>query len=61
MPFVRLIVFAAAIVVGVSVLLYMVTGQPRWRRFAWRAFSVAAVAAALVLVLLLFEHLLGSA
>lgn len=61
MPFVRLIVFAAAIVVGVSVLLYMVTGQPRWRRFAWRAFSVAAVAVALVLVLLLFEHLLGSA
>jgi uncharacterized membrane protein len=59
--FVRLIAFAAAIVVGVSVLLYMVTGQPRWRRFAWRAFSVAAVGVALVLVLLLFEHLLGSA
>jgi len=59
-PFVRLIAFAAAIVVGVSVLLYMVTGQPRWRRFAWRAFSVAAVAVALVLMLLLFEHLLGS-
>jgi len=58
--FVRFIAFAAAIVVGVSVLLYMVTGQPRWRRFAWRAFSVSAVAVALVLLLLLFEHLLGS-
>jgi len=55
-----LIALAAAIIVGVSVLLYMVTGQPRWRRFAWRAFSAAAAALAVVLLLLLAEHLLAS-
>lgn len=60
MPLVRLIALAAAIIVGVSVLLYMVTGQPRWRRFAWRAFSAAAAALAVVLLLLLAEHLLAS-
>lgn len=54
----RFIAFAAAIVVGASVLMYMVTGQPRWRRFAWRSFSVGAAGVGVVVLLLLFEHLL---
>jgi len=56
--FLRLIAFAAAIVVGASVLMYMLTGQPRWRRFAWRSFSVAAAGVGVVVLLLLVEHLL---
>jgi len=59
--FLRFIALAAAIVVGGSVLLYMITGQARWRRFAWRAFSVAAALVGVVLLLLLAEHLLGAA
>jgi hypothetical protein len=55
-----LIALAAAVIVGVCVLLYMVTGQPRWRRLGWRAFSVAAAAVAVVLALLLAEHLLAA-
>ena len=58
MVFLRFIAFAAALVVGVSVLMYMVTGQPRWRRFAWRSFSLAAAGVGIVLLLLLFERLL---
>jgi len=56
---IRFIALATAIVVGVSVLLYVVTGQPRWRRYAWRAFSVAVVAVAVVLLLLVLERLLA--
>ncbi len=59
--YLRFIALAAAIAVGVSVLLYMVTGQTRFRRFAWRAFSVAAALVGALLLLLLAEHLLGSA
>jgi len=56
--FLRFIAFATAIVVGVSVLMYMVTGQPRWRRFAWRSFSVGAAGVGVVVLLLLVERLL---
>jgi hypothetical protein len=58
-PFIRLIALVAAIVIGISVLMYVVTGRPGWRRLAWRAFSVAAVAVGVVSLLLLLEHLLG--
>ncbi|MDX1375296.1 MAG: hypothetical protein R3357_07020 [Burkholderiales bacterium] len=59
MPLLRLIALVAAVIVGIAVLLYMVTGQARWRRLAWRTVSVAAVAAGVVLLLLLAEHLLA--
>jgi len=59
--FIRFIALATAIVVGASVLLYVVTGQPGWRRFAWRVFSVAAVAVAVALLFLLLEQLLSAA
>ncbi|HSH07661.1 MAG TPA: hypothetical protein VLA41_08370 [Burkholderiales bacterium] len=58
--YLRFIALAAAFAVGVSVILYILTGQTRFRRFAWRAFSVAAVLIGVVLLLLLAEHLLGS-
>jgi hypothetical protein len=60
-PFLRLIALVAAVALGVSVLMYVLTGQPGWRRLAWRVVSVAGAAAGLVLLLLLLEHLLGSA
>lgn|GEM_PF-1444508 len=58
MLFVRFVALVAVIAVGVSVLLYLVTGQAKWRRIAWRVFSVAAVAIVAVLLLLLAERLL---
>ncbi len=60
MPFIRLIALAAALAIALSVLLYMVTGRPAWRRLAWRVFSFAAIAVGVVLLLLLLEHLLGA-
>jgi len=59
-PFIRLIALAAALAIALSVLLYMVTGRPAWRRLAWRVFSFAAIAVGVVLLLLLLEHLLGA-
>lgn len=60
MPFIRLIALAAALVIALSVLLYMVTGRSAWRRLAWRVFIFAAIAVGVVLLLLLLEHLLGA-
>lgn len=60
MPFIRLIALVAAIVVGFSVLMYLVTGRPAWRRLAWQVFSVAAIVVGVVSLLLLLEYLLGS-
>jgi len=51
----------AAAALGISVPMYVLTGQPGWRRVAWRAVSVAGVAAGVVPLLLLLEHLLGAA
>lgn len=61
MPFIRLIVLVAAVALGVSVLMYVLTGRPGWRRLAWRVVSVAGAAVGVVLLLLLLEHLLGPA
>lgn len=60
MPLIRLIALVAAVVIAVSVLMYVFTGRPAWRRFAWRVFSFAAIAVGVVSLLLLLEHLLGS-
>jgi len=60
-PFIGLIALVAAAVLGISVPMYVLTGQPGWRRVAWRAVSVAGVAAGVVPLLLLLEHLLGAA
>jgi len=52
---------AAAVALGVCVLMYVLTGRPGWRRLAWRVVSVAGAAVGVVLLLLLLEHLLGPA
>lgn len=60
MPLIRLIALVAAVVIAVSVLMYVFTGRAAWRRLAWRVFSFAAIAVGVVSLLLLLEHLLGS-
>jgi magnesium-transporting ATPase (P-type) len=60
-PFIRLIALVAAVALGISVLMYLLTGRPGWRRLAWRVVIVAGAAVGLVLLLLLLEHLLGPA
>ena len=61
MPFIRLLALVTAIAVGLCVLMYVLTGKTHWRHRAWRIVSVAGVVVAIVLLLLLFEHLLGGA
>jgi len=59
--FIRILVVAAAIVLGFGVLMYVLTGQPGWRRFTWRAFSVSVLALLVVLVLFALERLWSQA
>jgi hypothetical protein len=58
MLLVRLLGLLAAIALGVSVLLYMVSGERKYLRFAWRLFKYALFVIVLILLLFLFEHLL---
>ena len=48
----------AAIAVGFCVLMYLTTGQRKWRRVGWQIFSVAVFATVALLLLFLFERLL---
>ena len=58
MLLVRVVGLLVAVALGVSVLLWAMTGERRWLRFAWRLFRYAVFAIALVLLLLLAERLL---
>jgi heme O synthase-like polyprenyltransferase len=55
----RVAVVAIAIVLAVAVLAWLLTGDPRWRRFAWAVFKYAVFALAAILVLFAGEALLG--
>lgn len=57
MVIIRILVVAAAIVLGFGVLMYVITGQPAWRRFTWRAFTASVLALVVVLLLFALEHL----
>ena len=48
----RIVGLVVAIVLGVTVTAWLVTGDPKWRALSWRIFRYAVFA--LVLVLLLF-------
>ena len=37
----RVAVVVVAIVLGISVLAWLLTGDPRWRRIAWQVFKYA--------------------
>jgi len=58
MLLVRLLGLLAAIALGVSVLLYMVSGERKYLAFAWRLFKYALFVIVLILLLFLFERLL---
>jgi hypothetical protein len=58
MLLVRLLGLLAAIALGVSVLLYMVSGERKYLIFAWRLFRYALFVIVLILLLFLFERLL---
>jgi uncharacterized membrane protein len=60
-PLVRILGLIAAIAVGFCVLMYVVTGQDKWRRIGWQIFSAAVFATVLVLLLFLFERLVAAA
>jgi hypothetical protein len=55
---VRLLGLLAAIGLAVSILLYMVTGERKYLRFAWRLFKYALFLILVILLMLLFERLL---
>ena len=58
MLIVRILGLATALALGVSVLLWAMTGERKWLRLAWRLFRYAVFVMALVLLLFLAERLL---
>ncbi|HWM41836.1 MAG TPA: hypothetical protein VNP36_05300 [Burkholderiales bacterium] len=54
----RVAVLAVAIVLGFTVLAWLLTGDPRWRRASWLVFKYAVFALAAILVLFAGEALL---
>jgi heme O synthase-like polyprenyltransferase len=54
----RIAVLVVAIVLGVAVLAWLLTGDPRWRRFAWTVFKYSVFGLAAILVLFAGEALL---
>jgi cell division protein FtsW (lipid II flippase) len=54
----RVAVLAVAIVLGVSLLAWLLTGDPRWRRVSWLVFKYAVFVLAAILVLFAGEALL---
>jgi hypothetical protein len=56
----RVAVLAVAIVLGVAVLAWLLTGDPRWRRFAWLVFKYSVFVLAGILLLFAGEAVLES-
>ncbi len=54
----RLLLLLAVLGIGGSLLLWMLTGNPRYRTWAWKAFRVAAVAIFLLLAMFALERVL---
>ena len=54
----RVLGLATAVALGVTVLLWAMTGERKWLRLAWRLFRYAVFAIALILLLFLAERLL---
>jgi len=48
----RVAIIVVALVLGASVLAWLLTGDPRWRRFAWQVFKYSVFV--LLAILLLF-------
>jgi hypothetical protein len=54
----RFVAVITLAIIGVSVVAYLVTRNPRWLRFAWQVFKFGAVLAASIGLLMLAERLL---
>ncbi len=54
----RFIAVIGVTVIGVSLVVYFVTRDRRWRRFAWQVVRFSAVLAAVIGLLMLAERLL---
>ena len=61
MLLIRVIGLLVAIGLGVSVLMYMLSGERKYLLFAWRLFKYSVFVLALILLLFLGEHLLALA
>ena len=55
----RVAVLAAAIAIAVSVLAWLLTGEPRWKRLAWQVFKVSVFGLLAILLLFAAESLLN--
>ena len=54
----RVAVLAAAITLAITVLTWLITREPRWKRLSWQVFKVSVYGLLLVLVLFAGEALL---
>jgi hypothetical protein len=54
----RVAVLAAAIALAITVLAWLLTGEPRWKRLSWQVFKVSVYGLLLILVLFAGEALL---
>jgi heme O synthase-like polyprenyltransferase len=54
----RVAVVAVAIALGFTVLAWLITGDPRWRRLSWQVFRYSVFALAAILLLFAGEALL---
>jgi heme O synthase-like polyprenyltransferase len=55
----RIAVLAVAIVLGFTVLAWLLTGDPRWRRIAWSVFKYSVFVLLGILILFAGEALLA--
>lgn len=56
----RVAVLAAAIALAITVLAWLITREPRWKRLSWQVFKVSVYGLLLLLVLFAGEALLHS-
>jgi hypothetical protein len=59
MLLVRIIAIAVAIALGVSMLLWLFTGDRKWLTLTWRIFKYAVFVLALILLLMFGERFLA--
>ncbi len=54
----RVAVLAAAIALAITVLAWLLTREPRWKRLSWQVFKVSVYGLLLLLILFVGEALL---
>jgi len=54
----RVAVLAAAIALAITVIAWLLTGEPRWKRLSWQVFKVSVFGLLVILLLFAGEALL---